>query len=165
MMQMCESGERVRRAASLSFFALTLRKLVPPRQGHRHTPTKFLLLREQSTPHFTHLGDKNRPFVNYWLFLEKRMFTLAVTFTRPRSSNKSKPGQTKKMKKRNTIRIVMLVLVLTGAFIVFRSAASASRHNSSKESMDQCCKKKNAAGSSIEKTTWEHLSRQFFSSI
>jgi hypothetical protein len=67
------------------------------------------------------------------------------------------------MKKKNTIRIAMLTVLLAGAFIVLRSAVSTNQPGSSKEAMDQCCKKKNAPG--IEKTTWEHLSRQFFSSI
>jgi len=47
-----------------------------------------------------------------------------------------------------------------------RSAASAGKSNSckqSKESMEQCCKKKNAE--SAGKTTWGNLSQQFFSSI
>jgi hypothetical protein len=67
------------------------------------------------------------------------------------------------MRKKNIIQIAMLTAVLVGAFIVFRSAASAGSNNSGKESVDECCKKKNAG--QADKMIWENLSRQFFSSI
>jgi hypothetical protein len=72
-------------------------------------------------------------------------------------------GETTKMRRRHTIRIAMLAIVLAGAFIVLRSAASASKSDSCKESIDECCKKKETGNPN--KTTWENLSRQFFSSI
>jgi hypothetical protein len=70
------------------------------------------------------------------------------------------------MRKSNTIRIVILAVILAGAFVVLRSAASTGKSSAckgSKESMERCCKKKNAE--SADKTTWGNLSQQFFSSI
>jgi hypothetical protein len=58
---------------------------------------------------------------------------------------------------------MMLAVVLAGALIVLRSSTSKDHKESSKESMDQCCKKKGSG--QADKATWEHLSRQFFSSI
>ncbi|MDP4263466.1 MAG: hypothetical protein Q8941_13145 [Bacteroidota bacterium] len=67
------------------------------------------------------------------------------------------------MRKKNTIRIAMLMTVLIGAFIVLHSAASIRQDKPSKESMDQCCKKKNSGNTN--KAAWENLSLQFFSSL
>jgi hypothetical protein len=113
---------------------------------------------KQSTPPFTHFRGKKPHFVNYRLFSGQGIFILAVTFAGMLSSN----GRIN-MRKRNTIRIVIVSVVLAAAFLVLRSAASGGKNNSSKESMEQCCKKKNAESDS--KTTWGNLSQQFFSSI
>jgi hypothetical protein len=67
------------------------------------------------------------------------------------------------MRRRNTIRIAMLAVVLAGAFLVLRSAASTGKNSPCKESMDQCCKKKNAG--EADRRIWKNLSQQFFSSI
>jgi hypothetical protein len=76
------------------------------------------------------------------------------------------PGETTNMSKRNIIRIAILAVVLAGAFLVLRSAASTGKNNpckQSKESMEQCSGKKNAGGA--DKMIWENLSQEFFSSI
>jgi hypothetical protein len=67
------------------------------------------------------------------------------------------------MSRRNTIRIVILSVILAGAFLIVSSAASTGKSHSCKESIDECCKKKNAG--EAEKATWKNLSQQFFSSI
>jgi hypothetical protein len=67
------------------------------------------------------------------------------------------------MRRVQSIRILALTVVLTGAFVALRSAATPGEDNSCKGSMDQCCKKKNKGDTF--KTNWENLSRQFFSSI
>jgi hypothetical protein len=68
----------------------------------------------------------------------------------------------KTMRRRKIIRIAMLAAVLTGAFLVLRSAP-ARGDKSCKESMEQCCKKKDA--NKADKLIWENLSQQFFSPI
>jgi len=67
------------------------------------------------------------------------------------------------MRRRNTLRIAILAFALAGTFLFLRSAASAGQNNSCKESMDECCKKKNAGEADTK--SWENLSRQFVSSI
>lgn len=57
----------------------------------------------------------------------------------------------------------MLAMVLTGAFLVLRSASPAGKNKPCKESMDQCCEKKQT--DKADKVIWENLSQQFFSSI
>ena len=66
------------------------------------------------------------------------------------------------MRRRNTIRIAMLALILTSAFFVLRSAAATDKNKACKESLDQCCKKNSGEA---DKTIWEGFSQQFFSSI
>ena len=66
------------------------------------------------------------------------------------------------MRRKNTIRIAMLmVLMLTGGMLFLRSAAIVDKNKPCKEPVQQCCKKKTA----IKKPEWENLSQQFFSSI
>jgi hypothetical protein len=63
------------------------------------------------------------------------------------------------MRKRNTIRIAIITVVVAGALLLLKSAASNGKGKASKESMEQCCKKNPG------RTSWESLSQQFFSSI
>jgi hypothetical protein len=46
------------------------------------------------------------------------------------------------MRRRNIIRLAILAVVLTSAFLVFNSAASTGKNKPCKESLEQCCKKK-----------------------
>ncbi len=66
------------------------------------------------------------------------------------------------MRRKNTIRIAMLVVILTGAFFVLRSAAATDKNKPCKESIDECYKKNSG---NANKTIWEGFSQQFFSSI
>jgi len=63
------------------------------------------------------------------------------------------------MRKGNILRLIILVLILTGAFFALQSSAS-SKSNSGKECME-ACEKQDGSGKMI----WENLSHQFFSSF
>jgi hypothetical protein len=107
-----------------------------------------------------HFRDKKPHFVNYCLFSGLLIFILAVTFAETVSSN----GETNtNMSRKNTIRLVIVSAILAGAFLILSSASSTPKDRSCKESIDECCKKKNAGES--DKATWKNLSQQFFSSI
>jgi len=67
------------------------------------------------------------------------------------------------MRNRNTIRILSLVVIIAGIFLVLRAATPAKNQEPCKESMDQCCKKRGDDESN--KMIWETLPHQFFSSI
>jgi hypothetical protein len=67
------------------------------------------------------------------------------------------------MRRRNTLRVVMLAPILLAAFLILRSAAPAGKDKPRKESIDECCKHKPAG--KTDKVIWENLSQQFFSSI
>jgi len=56
-----------------------------------------------------------------------------------------------------------VAIVLAGSLFFLISAAPDRKSSSSKESIDECCKKK--SGVQTDEKSWEHLSRQFFSSI
>jgi hypothetical protein len=67
------------------------------------------------------------------------------------------------MKGKNTIRIVLLAVVASVAFLVLRSSARIPENKACKESLEECTKKKDARGGGP--MIWENLSQQFFSSI
>jgi hypothetical protein len=65
------------------------------------------------------------------------------------------------IKKRHILRAFLVIIALTGSFLIYRSAAgTASTDSSCKESMD-CLKQQEKEGKMI----WESLPQQFFSSI
>jgi hypothetical protein len=66
------------------------------------------------------------------------------------------------MRKKHYLRIAIVALGLTGSLLLI-SAVSAGKSTCTKESIDECCKKKNTG--EADKKSWETLSRQFFSSI
>ncbi|TMI73002.1 MAG: hypothetical protein E6H09_08445 [Bacteroidetes bacterium] len=66
------------------------------------------------------------------------------------------------MRRRNTIRLAILAVVLTSAFFVFNSTASTGKNKTCRETMEPCCKKKRGA---TVNAGWESLSQHFFSSI
>ncbi|HLG40099.1 MAG TPA: hypothetical protein VI461_10535 [Chitinophagaceae bacterium] len=66
------------------------------------------------------------------------------------------------MRGRNIIRISILTVIAAGSLLLLRSEAPATKDKSCKESMEECCKKKESGG---DKTIWESLPQQFFSSI
>jgi hypothetical protein len=66
------------------------------------------------------------------------------------------------MRGRNIIRIAILTVIAAGFLLLLRSETPASKGNARKESLKECCKKKETGG---DKTIWESLPQQFFSSI
>jgi hypothetical protein len=66
------------------------------------------------------------------------------------------------MRNRNTLHIISLTAIIAGIFLVLWAATPAKRQEPCKESIDQCCKKKNDESN---KMIWETLPHQFFSSI
>ncbi|MFI5129700.1 MAG: hypothetical protein ACHQFX_06905 [Chitinophagales bacterium] len=65
--------------------------------------------------------------------------------------------------RKSTLRIAIVAIVLAGSMFLLISAASAPKNSSCKETMDDCSKRKNMG--EPDQKSWEHLSRQFFSSI
>lgn len=64
------------------------------------------------------------------------------------------------MKKRIIIPIVILSSLFLIGFISFRTGSRPDKSMPCKESMKDCCKKKNTGSDNL---IWETLSRQFFS--
>jgi hypothetical protein len=67
------------------------------------------------------------------------------------------------MRSRNTIHLISLAVIVAGIFLVLQAATPAKTQEPCKESMDQCCKKKD--GNESNNLIWETLPHQFFSSI
>lgn len=64
--------------------------------------------------------------------------------------------------RKNLIRISLVIAAITVGFFVLGSSKPATRGDSRcKESMDECCEKKQK---SSEKVLWDDLSGQFFAS-
>jgi hypothetical protein len=66
--------------------------------------------------------------------------------------------------RKNIIRLTLIAAFITGTLLVLGSARSSSKSGPCKESMEQCCKKKEKSGSSDENRNFESLSAQFFAS-
>jgi len=67
------------------------------------------------------------------------------------------------MRSRNAIHLISLAVIAAGIFVVLRAATPGKNPEPCKESMDQCCKKKD--GDESNNLIWETLPHQFFSSI
>jgi hypothetical protein len=66
------------------------------------------------------------------------------------------------MRGRNILRVTILTVIAAGSLLLLRSETPASKGKACKESMKECCKKKESGG---DKMMWESLPQQFFSSI
>jgi hypothetical protein len=64
------------------------------------------------------------------------------------------------MRQKLTLKIVLLTIALTGAFLVLRSSSPADKPDTGTESLDGSCKKQESSG-----VIWENISHQFFSSF
>jgi len=65
------------------------------------------------------------------------------------------------MRQKLTLKIVLLTIALTGAFLILRSSSPASKpDDAGTESLDASCKKQESSG-----VIWENISHQFFSSF
>jgi hypothetical protein len=65
-----------------------------------------------------------------------------------------------RMKKTYIIRTALVIIAITGLFLVVRSRATHPKADSCKESLDACSRKDGSG-----KMIWENLSQQFFSSL
>lgn len=66
------------------------------------------------------------------------------------------------MSKRNLAKMALLLVVAAGTLAVLRAEAPAEKVGPAKESLKECCKKKE---SGTDKSVWESLPQGFFSSI
>ena len=76
------------------------------------------------------------------------------------ASNVQKPAN---MKLKNTLRIALIAIILSGTFLVLNSAP-ADKNQPCDESMEDCCKK-DKAGDGKGGMIWENISQQFFSAF
>jgi hypothetical protein len=65
------------------------------------------------------------------------------------------------MRKKLTIKFVLLTIALAGTFMVLRSSTPVSKVDTCRETLDESCKKHDKSGGVI----WENISHQFFSSF
>ncbi|MEI9908504.1 MAG: hypothetical protein WDO71_01845 [Bacteroidota bacterium] len=66
------------------------------------------------------------------------------------------------MRNRNTIRALLLTVIIAGGFLVLWAATPAPKSAPCKESMEGCCNKNSGDNN---KMGWETLPHQFFSAI